>query len=156
MLTTLHKFLQTVSYLLLPPVICLLAAGMVAGQILELGGNQELLPLTSFIVLISLSALAFNWCRVPAAFSSETKLKIIYRAGIDLFMASLLALIAAVFAFLPTIKQFSLTGALRIAALSLHWVFFLLALLLFVAAMLAILGVAREIQNERDLRKIEE
>ena len=83
---------------LLPPFIILISVSILAMQFKEISTKSEILSLTSFITLIFFSGLAFNWCRVSSSLTSEDVLKLVYQVGIDLFLASLLALVSTFFA----------------------------------------------------------
>ncbi|UUO08887.1 hypothetical protein M4951_11345 [Blastopirellula sp. J2-11] len=110
--------------------------------------RNEILSFTSFIVILSLSALAFNWCRVTPTFASEVILKQIYRAGIDFFLASMLALIATCLAWMRTLP---LPAGIFAGSLSdssfyrilfwMHWSFLSLALVLTLGAILSMILV---------------
>lgn len=144
-----HKITQlirTTCYLTLPVVTGLVALFVLIAQFKEIGTNSEILPLSSFVVLISLSGLAFNWCRVSSSFTTEALLQVIYRAGIDLFLASLLAIVSAALAFIRTLWP-AIPTTLNYTILTLHWVFLALSMLLFVIAILSILTTARKIQT---------
>jgi len=141
-----RRILLSLSCTLLRPVICVLAITMLVAQFTEVTSNSEILPLTSFIVLLSFSALAFNWCRVPPAFSSESALLIVYRTGIDLFIASLLALVSTFFAWMLTIQS-GFPRFLTIAIIVLHWIFLFLALLLFVLAVLSLVAIVKQLHD---------
>jgi hypothetical protein len=91
--------IRRVTCVLLPPFLILISFSILAIQFKEISTNSEILSLTSFITLISFSALAFNWCRVSSSLTTEDILKLIYQVGIDLFLASLLALASTFFAW---------------------------------------------------------
>ncbi len=136
-LSLLRPILRRTSLLVLPPLLVLISLGLLASQFTELATNNEILSLTSFVVLISFSALAFNWCRVSPTLASEDILRGIYQAGIDLFLASLLALVAAFFAWLQTLPKLYFPK-INPVLFSLHWIFFLLSILLFLTAVLSL------------------
>lgn len=149
-LSPLQKSLRRLSLLLIPYFFMLILAILLGTQFTALGNSNEILSFSSFITLLSLSALAFNWSRVSTSFTSEVLLKTIYRSGIDLFIASLLALIATFFAWLLTkpglLVPFSRT--IQVILFALHWVFLTLALLLFLLALFQLLGKSRKILEE--------
>jgi hypothetical protein len=148
-LSPLQKSLRWLSLLLIPYFFMLILVILLGTQFTELGTSNEILSFSSFITLLSLSALAFNWSRVSSSFTSEALLETIYRAGIDLFIASLLALIATFFAWLLTkpglLVPFSKT--MQILLFALHWIFLALSLLLFLLALFQLLGTAKRISN---------
>lgn len=139
-----QKFLRRLAFLLLPPFLILIAVCLLALQFQEIASKNEALSLTSFIVLLSFSALAFNWCRVSPALVPEHTLKVLYTAGVDLFLASLLALVATFFAKVQTVNLPLLPAMANPLFFVLHWIFLLLSLLLFLGAILTILRAARE------------
>jgi len=153
-LSLVHKPLRWLSLLLIPYFFILILVVLLCMQFTELGTSNEILSFSSFITLLSLSALAFNWSRVSTSFTSDLLLETIYRAGIDLFIASLLALIATFFAWLLTkpgvIIPFSSTT--QILLFTLHWVFLAPSLLLFLLALFQLLETSRKIlgKNQED------
>jgi len=139
-----RSLVRGVSLLLLPPLLVLVCGGMLVAQYFELFGNQEVLPLTSFVVLLSFAGLALSWCRVRADFTPEETLRRVYLASIDLFVSSLMALVSTAFSWVLT-TQTSLPPALFYSATVLHWISLLLALLLFLVAILTLLQAARNV-----------
>jgi transposase len=105
-----------------------------AAQFLKIASKNELLSLTSFVVLLSFSALSFNWCRVSPSYSSEKLLNVICSAGVDSFIASLLALVAAFFAWLQTMNLSILPSIGYPLLFVLHFSFILLSLLPFLTS----------------------
>ena len=91
--------IRKLTCLLLGPFLCLTAVVILATQFTELASKNEILSLTSFLVLLSFSALAFNWCRVSTSACSESDLVAVYEVGVDLFLSSMLALIATFLAW---------------------------------------------------------
>lgn len=55
--------------------LILISLLLVVTQFSETSSKNEMLSLTSFIVILTFSGLAFNWCRVPPSFASEEILK---------------------------------------------------------------------------------
>lgn len=146
---SLRSLLRHASFLLLPPLLILISLGLLVTQFTEVATNKEILTLTTFAVLLSFSALAFNWCRVNTAFISEEILKGVYQAGIDLFLASLLALVAASFAWLQSLPKLP-WPALKLGLFALHWVFLLLSTLLFLTAILALIQSVKSADKRSD------
>ena len=138
------KALRSISLFLIPPFLVLITISVLVAQFSELGTANEILSLTSFITLLSFSALAFNWSRVSPTLTPESLLTPVYQTGIDLFIASLLALVATYFAWLQVNPPRILTG-LQPILFSLHWIFLFLALLLFAVLMLRLLSTIRKI-----------
>ncbi|MEI6323113.1 MAG: hypothetical protein WCP60_08440 [bacterium] len=147
-LPTTRRSLRKIALLLLPPFLLLLFLSILATQFAELGTAKELLSLTSFVILLSFSALAFNWCRVPTSFTPETLLIVIYQAGVDFFIASLLALVSTFFAWLQ-MSPLPQTKLLQILGFWLHWIFLFLSLGLFVFAALDLVRISKVIGNGR-------
>jgi hypothetical protein len=139
----LQRFLRRATLWLLPPLLLLIAIAILAAQVTELATQKEVLSLSSFVVLLSFSGLAFNWCRVSTALASEAVLKAVYHVGIDLFLASLIALVASFFAWLQTTPN-TLPAALAPALFGLHLVFLCLALVYFLVSILSLLRVVRQ------------
>jgi hypothetical protein len=136
------RVLVSVSCMVLAPSLVALAIVSLGIQMMEFGGNQEILPLSSFLLLLSLSALGFNWCRTAPKYSSEGALQTACRSAIELFVASLLALVSAGLAFLQ--QRFSSTPAVLAQPIFiLHMLFLGLALVLFLGAILSMLFRAR-------------
>jgi len=140
-----RKLLRRIAGLLLPPLLVLISLVLLGVQFRELGTQNEILSLSSFIVLLSFSALAFNWCRVTPSMSPEPILRAVYQAGVDLFLASLLALVAAFFAWLQTIASL---GIPAVVLFIIHWLFLLLSVLLFLAATLSLVRAAKNVPSE--------
>jgi len=144
--------IRKVSCLLLGPFLCLTAAVLLVSQFSELDSRNEILSLTSFLVLLSFSALAFNWCRVPTSACSERDLVAVYEVGVDLFLSSMMALLATFFSWLPSGAS-GIPSTLNPVLFILHLVFLLGALVLFLVAIFALLRVIRRGQGmERSLQ----
>ncbi|MGB5830884.1 MAG: hypothetical protein WBG92_02700 [Thiohalocapsa sp.] len=137
-----RRTLLCLSRAILGPSMVILAIALLGLQLTEFGENREILPLSSFVLLLSLSGLAFGWCRTAPKYSSEETLEAAYRSAIALFVASLLALISAGLAFLQQTVS-GVPSALAIPIFVLHWLFLALALVLFLVAILTMLSHAR-------------
>lgn len=137
---TVQQLLRRGALWLLPPLLVLIAISILAAQVSEFATQKEVLSLSSFIVILSFSGLAFNWCRVSASLTSEASLKIVYEVGIDLFLASLLALTATFFAWLQATATF-LPPALVPVLIGLHLFFLCAALVFFLVSILGLLRV---------------
>lgn len=112
---------------------------LVANQFTEAASKDEMLSLTSFVVILTFSALTFNWCRVPPNFASEEILKKVYWAGIQLFLSSLFALVASFFTWFQRSPEMNASWMSK-SCLLLHWVFISLAIVFFLVAMLRLLA----------------
>lgn len=150
-LSSFRQMLRIVACVLAPAFLVLLAAVVLVSQFTELATRNELLSLTSFIVILSLSGLAFNWSRVSASFAPEVLLKKIYQAGVDLFLASILAMIATGFAWLQSIQYFKspVEGPRQVLDIYpilfwVHWLFLCLALLMTLAAIASIMIAVKQ------------
>jgi hypothetical protein len=139
----LQRLLRRAAIVLLPVPLVIIALSILASQLSEFATRNEILSLSSFIVILSFSGLAFNWCRVSPALTSETSLKTVYHVGIDLFLASLLALVASFFAWLQTIPTFIPTTFYPVL-FGLHFLFLCLSLLSFLISVLCLLRVIRD------------
>ncbi|MCG6862461.1 MAG: hypothetical protein LJE70_14460 [Chromatiaceae bacterium] len=126
----------------LMPSMVVMAIALLGIQLTEYSGNKEILPLSSFVLLLSLSALGFNWCRTAPRYSSEAALETACRSAITLFVASLLALVSAGLAFVQQSNTW-MPDRLATPIFVLHWLFLALALALFLAAILSMLSHAR-------------
>ena len=133
-----HKFLVVVCGLIALALI-LISVLLVASQFSEASSKNEMLSLTSFVVILTFSGLAFNWCRVPPSFASDEILKKIYRTGIHLFLSSLLALVASFFTWFQTSPEMNSPWISK-ACLFLHWIFISLAIVFFLISMLRLLS----------------
>ena len=131
---------------LLGPFLCLTAVVILATQFTELASKNEILSLTSFLVLLSFSALAFNWCRVSTSACSESDLVAVYEVGVDLFLSSMLALIATFLAWVQ-LGQGGIPVSLNPVFFALHWFFLLGALVLFLIAVFSLLQVVKRGQG---------
>jgi hypothetical protein len=146
-LTVLRKLLRKASFILLPIFLVLILVSVLASQFTELASRNEVLSLSSFITLLTFSGLAFNWCRVSPAIVPEALLNFVYRAGVDLFLASLLALIATFFAWLqinPSGLPSTIQPILQPILFPLHWLFLALSLLLFLLSIFHLLHIAEQ------------
>ncbi len=138
-----QKLLRRCAVILLPVLLIVIALSILAAQLTELATQKEVLSLSSFIAILSFSGLAFNWCRVSSSLAPEPLLKSVYEVGIDLFLASLLALVATFFAWLQTMPTV-LPAALGPVIFGLHLLFLSLALVYFLVSILCLLRVVRE------------
>jgi len=136
------RALLSLSRVVLFPAIVAMAIALLWIQLMELTGNKEILPLSSFVLLLSLSALGFNWCRTAPEHSSAAALVTACQSAIKLFVASLLALVSAGLAFVRESVS-EIPNALTTPIFVLHWLFLALALALFLVAILSMLSHAR-------------
>lgn len=134
--------IRKVTCFLLGPFICLTAGVLLISQFSELASRNEILSLTSFLVLLSFSALAFNWCRVSTSACSENNLVAVYEVGVDLFLSSMMALLATFFSWLP-LGASGIPATLNPVLFILHLMFLMGALVLFLIAVFALLRVVR-------------
>lgn len=141
-ISTIQHGLRWFACVIVPIGLLLVAVIVLLSQLTELKSRQEVLSLTSFLVILTLSALSFNWSRATHTFTSEATREKIYQAGVDLFLASLLALIAACFAWLQSnppsafgLPIFANNQQFVLLLLFwIHWTFLLLALLMTLGA----------------------
>lgn len=138
-LSAARRLFRRLSCLALPPILILLGLATIGLQFRELSSRSEILSLSSFVVLLSFSALAFNWSRVSSEFVSAKKLHEVYEAAVDFFVASLLALVSAMFTWLQGTPN--LAPLLWKALFGLHWLFLLGSIVLLLVALLALLRV---------------
>ena len=142
----LQRFLRLAALWLLPPLLVVIAVSILAAQVSELATQKEVLSLSSFVVLLSFSGLAFNWCRVSDSLTPVAILRAVYQVAIDLFLASLVALAASFFAWLQTMPSV-VPAALGPVLFGLHLFFLCLALVYFLVSILGLLRVVREIDR---------
>jgi hypothetical protein len=127
---------------LLPPFLSLTAVVILFAQFTELASKNEILSLTSFLVLLSFSALAFNWCRVTSGACSEADLNVVYHVGVDLFLSSMMALISAFFSWLQVGLE-GIPSSLNLLYFTMHWFFLMLSMILFLIAIFHLLEVVK-------------
>jgi len=142
MIERIKQRLLEVSVVALAGAFWLLAIVMIVIQAREGAGGREILPLAAVVTMLSLSGLAFNWCRVPTTLASAALLKRVYKAAVDLFVAAMLALVSLASTFALQ-AQNDLGDLVSGIALVVHWLFFLPALLLFVIAMCSLIMGAK-------------
>ncbi|TWT31369.1 hypothetical protein [Blastopirellula retiformator] len=138
MISKIQQVLRWIACLIAPIFLLLVAVIVLIWQFTEITSRQEVLSLTSFLVILTFSASSFNWSRATHNFASEVTRKRIYQAGVDLFLAALLALIASCFAWLqsspPRFFRLSIISDnqqfLFLLLFWIHWTFLLLALLI--------------------------
>ena len=139
-----RQLLRRIACVLLPPILILISLFLLGTQLSEISTKNEIFSLSSFVILLSFGALSFNWCRVSTSLTSEDILKHIYQAGIDLFLASLLALLATFFAWLR-INPFFLPAFLFPVLLVMHWLSLAISVLIFLLAILSLIRAIKEI-----------
>jgi hypothetical protein len=137
----------------LPALLCMLAFALVLAQFSEFVGNKEIIPLTSFLVLLTMSNTAFNWCRVSENFTSHSVLVSIYYCAVALLVASLSAVVSAAFAFVTVTFSF-LPNWLVVIFTVLHILLFIFSLIVSLVAFIALLRrAAKENTSQGTLRK---
>ncbi len=144
-LSATRRFIRRFSCLTLPPVLALLALAILVIQFIEISSRTEVLSLTSFVVLLSFSALAFNWSRVSADLAPPETLREVYETAVDFFVASLLALASATFAWFQSSPGIPLF--LWKILFALHWLFLLGSIVLLLVALLALIRVIAKSSN---------
>jgi hypothetical protein len=98
----LHERLRTVVSAIVAIFLIVISIVIISTQFTEFSSRNENLSLASFLVILSFSGVAFQWAGVTAGFASPKVLKKVYQTGVDLFLDSILALIAAFFAWLQS------------------------------------------------------
>ena len=134
--------MRRITCFLLPPFLFLTAVVILITQFTELASKNEILSLTSFLVLLSFSALAFNWCRVSSGACSEADLDVVYHVGVDLFLSSMMALISAFFSWLQ-VGVAGIPPILNPLFFAMHWFFLMLSMILFLIAIFHLLEVVK-------------
>jgi hypothetical protein len=104
-------------------------------------------------VILSFSGVAFQWAGVTARFADPKVLKRVYQTGVDLFLDSILALIAAFFAWLQSTPGM-VPPWLGTLCLLIHWLFLSLAVVFFLISTLCLLAAIKDVEwdskRERD------
>jgi hypothetical protein len=94
---------------------------------------QELLPLSSFAIFLSLAGFAMNWARLGPPLMSQPQQQSLHRSAQDLMLSSLLGLLSAGVIWLTTLSGpdagFPAWTLLRQALLASHWLLLCLSLL---------------------------
>ena len=121
---------------LCPTAIALVGLLLLALQVQEHVANREALPVSSFLVLLSTATLAIGWARLSEPNTTPQEQLDLKLAGLDLFIASLLSLLAAAFVWIPK------TATLFTMPL-VHVAFGLHLIVLAIAFLLAWLGLTR-------------
>ena len=67
---------------------------LIFSQWSELQAHTESVPLGSTVTFLALSGLSFNWARVDDTMVTPTEKRVAKQAGVDLFAASMMALVA--------------------------------------------------------------
>lgn len=143
----LHQKLRSLVSVLVGVFMVIISVVIVATQFTELSVKNENLSLASFLVILSFSGVAFQWAGVTASFASPKVLKKVYQTGVDLFLDSLLALIAAFFAWLQSTPGL-LASWLATTCMVIHWIFLSLAVIFFLISTLCLLLAIKEVEWE--------
>ena len=125
---------------LCPTAIALVGLLLIVLQVQEHLANREVLPVSSFLVLLSIASFAYSWARITAPITSEQERLDMKVAGMDLFASSLLSLLAAAFAWIPKTSSFIATPLAHVA-------FILHLILLALAFLLAWLALTRMLRH---------
>jgi hypothetical protein len=145
----LHQKILVLVCALIAFALILISVLVLASQFSEASSKNEMLSLTSFAVILTFSGLAFNWCRVPLDFASPGLLHQVYHTGIQLFLSSLLALVASFLIWFQTSLETS-TPWMSKACQLLHWTFISLSIVFFLIAMLRLLAaIVKESSHAR-------
>ena len=149
----LHQQLRRVVSALVAVFLVVISIVIVATQFTEFSVKNENLSLASFIVILSFSGVAFQWAGVTARFADPKVLKRVYQTGVDLFLDSILALIAAFFAWLQSTPGM-VPPWLGTLCLIIHWLFLSLAVVFFLISTLCLLAAIKDVEwdsnRERD------
>lgn len=144
MMQNFRRVIRNISIVLIPIGVVILLATVLIAQSTELATRSEILPLSSFAILLTFSSVAFGWSRVP--YLAEDTLLHIFRAGVDMFVASLLALTAAALGWLSSTPAIASSSA-YVVLLGVHWFFLCLCFALFTIAILQLMRAVREVQR---------
>jgi hypothetical protein len=144
-LQRLHVRLRAVVSAIVAIFLVVISIAIISTQFTEFSTRNENLSLASFLVILSFSGVAFQWSGVTAGFASPKVLKKVYQTGVDLFLDSILALIAAFFAWLQSTPEL-MPAWLASTCIVIHWVFLSLAVVFFLISMLCLLAAIKEVQ----------
>lgn len=142
---TIHQKLRSLVSVLVGVFMVIIALVIVLTQFTEVSAKNENLSLASFLVILTFSGVAFQWAGVTASFASPKVLKKVYQTGVDLFLDSLLALIAAFFAWLQSTPE-ALPPWLAMTCIIIHWIFLSLAVIFFLISTLCLLFAIKEVE----------
>ena len=141
----LHQKLRRLVCAIVGVFLIIISLVIILTQFTELSAKNENLSLASFLVILTFSGVAFQWAGVTAGFASPKVLKKVYQTGVDLFLDSILALIAAFFAWLQSTPEL-MPPWLASTCIVIHWVFLSLAVVFFLISMLCLLAAIKEVQ----------
>lgn len=141
----LHVKLRALVSAIVAIFLVVISIVVISTQFTEFSTKSENLSLASFLVILSFSGVAFQWAGVTAGFASPQVLKKVYQTAVDLFLDSLLALIAAFFAWLQSTPGL-LPPWLASTCLITHWVFLSLAVIFFLISTLCLLMAIKEVE----------
>ena len=125
---------------LCPTALALVGLLLITLQVKEHLANREVLPVSSFLVLLTMASFAYSWARITAPLTTEQERLDVKLAGMDLFASSLLSLLAAAFAWIPKTTILVMTPLVHVA-------FILHLILLAIAFLLAWLGLTRMLRH---------
>jgi len=140
-----HMKLRAVVSAIVAIFLVVISIAIISTQFTEFSTRNENLSLASFLVILSFSGVAFQWAGVTAGFASPKVLKKVYQTGVDLFLDSILALIAAFFAWLQSTPEL-MPPWLASTCIVIHWVFLSLAVVFFLISMLCLLAAIKDVQ----------
>lgn len=122
-------FLRGVTLLLVPPALLLMFLTEMIDQFVELQERNEVISTGIVIALLSMSALSFGWNRSLADLGDQANMgPRIHHAGVNLFTAALLALVALFFIWIKLPKGIVMPW-LESLLFAFHWLFLLLAMI---------------------------
>lgn len=136
------RLLRQVTLLLVPPALLLMLVTEMLDQFVELQDRNEVVSTGIVIALLSMSALSFGWNRSLADLGDRARIgPTIHRAGVHLFTAALLALLALFFIWIK-LPAWIAKPWMETVLFSLHWIFLLLAMVYAAQAVLSLFKVA--------------
>ena len=125
---------------LCPTAFALVGVLLLSLQVKEHLANREALPVSSFLVLLTIASFAYSWARITAPLTTEQERLDVKLAGMDLFASSLLSLLAAAFAWIPKTTTVLMTPLV-------HGAFVVHLILLAIAFLLAWQGLTRMLRH---------
>jgi hypothetical protein len=125
---------------LCPTALAMVGLLLLLLQVKEHLANREALPVSSFLVLLSIASFSYSLARITAPLTTEQERLDVKMAGMDLFASSLLSLLAAAFVWIPKTTSLLMTPIVHVA-------FAMHLILLALAFLLAWLGLTRMLRH---------
>ena len=136
------RLLRRITMLLLPPALLLIFVAEMLLQFVELQDRNEVISAGIVIALLAMSTLSFGWNRSLSNLGDHAGMgPRIHQAGVNLFTAALLALVALFFVWIK-LPSWMAIPSMETFFFVLHWVFLLLAMIYAMQAVWTLVMVA--------------